>query len=124
MDFGGNHGDYNDNYYYGAPYSQAKAGAAFGVLYLPLPIPWFDVYGKAGVARLHEIDYFNYQTQPCNAVPGCYTATQADRWSTDFAYGAGVQWHVGVLGLRAEYERIDTSGANPDMFTFGLTWTF
>src|SRR5579862_4631280 len=124
MDFGGNHGDYSNDYYYGAPYSQAKAGAAFGVLYLPLPIPWFDVYGKAGVARLHEIDYFNSQTQPCNAVPGCFTATQADRWSTDFAYGAGVQWHVGSLGLRAEYERIDTSGQNPDMFTFGLTWTF
>jgi opacity protein-like surface antigen len=124
MDFGGDRGDYSSNYYYGAPYSQAKAGAAFAVGYLPIPLPFFDVYGKAGVARLHEIDYFDIQNLPCNAIPGCFTATSANRWSTDFAYGGGVQWHIGGLGLRAEYERIDTSGPNPDMFTFGVTWTF
>ena len=29
-----------------------RAAALFGVGYLPLPMPFFDVYGKAGVARL------------------------------------------------------------------------
>ena len=124
MDFGGNHGNYYSGYYSGAPYSKAKAGAAFAMLYLPIPVPFFDVYGKAGVARLHEIDYFNVLNLVCDTGQACFTGTQTDLWSTDFAYGAGLQWHIGGLGLRAEYERLDTSGPNPDMFTFGLTWTF
>src|SRR3981081_1913014 len=32
--------------------TRAKATTAFGVLYAPIPLPWFDVYGKAGLARL------------------------------------------------------------------------
>jgi hypothetical protein len=32
----------------------AKAGTLFALGYLPLPVPFLDVYGKVGVARLHE----------------------------------------------------------------------
>ena len=32
--------------------SHPRAGVLFGVGYLPLPIPFIDIYGKAGVARL------------------------------------------------------------------------
>src|ERR1700675_1203624 len=32
--------------------SHPRASALFGVGYLPLPIPFFDIFGKAGVARL------------------------------------------------------------------------
>lgn len=119
-------GSPNNNAYYGYYYSpdaKAKAGAAFGVLYLPLPVPFFDVYGKAGVARLHNIDYLP-QSYSCPALSGCYQTIQVSQWSTDFAYGGGVQWHWGGLGLRAEYERLDTSGPNPEVLTVGLTWTF
>src|ERR1700733_10498462 len=53
IDFGqpGNHFGYKSINYYGLD-SHPRAAALFGVGYLPLPIPFFDVYGKAGVARL------------------------------------------------------------------------
>ena len=44
-------------------------------------------------------------------------------WSTNFAYGAGVQGKIGSLAIRAEYERIGGSSANPDLISLGVTWT-
>jgi hypothetical protein len=45
-------------------------------------------------------------------------------WSTDFAYGAGVQGRIGSLAIRAEYERIIVAGGNPDILSLGATWKF
>src|SRR6202011_3946238 len=39
-----------DTGYYGRD-SHPRASALFAMGYLPLPIPFFDVYGKAGIAR-------------------------------------------------------------------------
>src|ERR1700689_2670330 len=52
IDFGqpGSHNFYDLNYY--GLDSPPRAAALFGVGYLPLPVPFFDIYGKAGVARL------------------------------------------------------------------------
>ena len=44
---------------------------------------------------------------------------------TDFTYGAGAQFRVGSLGIRAEYEVFDISDAdNVDLLSLGVTWTF
>jgi opacity protein-like surface antigen len=44
---------------------------------------------------------------------------------TDFTYGAGVQFRVWSLGIRAEYEIFDIEDAdNVDLFSVGVTWTF
>ena len=43
---------YYNNYYYFGPNSHPKATLLYGVGYLPLPLPFLDVYGKLGVARL------------------------------------------------------------------------
>jgi len=43
---------------------------------------------------------------------------------TDFAWGAGVQFRLGSLALRAEYESFDLGGTNVNMVSAGLTWTF
>ena len=54
IDFGHpshDYGNYNSINYYGFD-SHPRASALFGVGYLPLPIPFVDVYAKAGVARL------------------------------------------------------------------------
>jgi hypothetical protein len=45
-------------------------------------------------------------------------------WSTNFAYGAGVQGKIGFLAVRAEYERLSASGENPNVASLGVTWTF
>ena len=43
---------------------------------------------------------------------------------TDLAYGVGVQFRVWSLSLRAEYEIFDIDGADLDMMSLGVTWTF
>jgi hypothetical protein len=43
---------------------------------------------------------------------------------TDLTYGLGLQFRLGSLGLRAEYEMFDFDGADVDMLSVGVTWTF
>lgn len=43
---------------------------------------------------------------------------------TDLTYGLGLQFRLGSLGLRAEYEIFDFDGADVDMLSVGVTWTF
>ncbi len=43
----------------------------------------------------------------------------------DFSYGAGAQFRVWSLTLRAEYERFDIGAPDKvDMISLGLMWTF
>ena len=57
IDFGsgnGNSGYYGSSYFYSNASSHPKATVLYGIGYLPLPLPFLDVYGKAGVARLQS----------------------------------------------------------------------
>ncbi len=93
-----------------------KGFAAFGVLYLPVPI--IDVFLKAGLDRMDSNVNFNGcgvdVCQPQSAHPH----------DTGFAAGAGVQYKLGSWAARAEYERFGAAGGNPYMYSFGLTWQF
>jgi hypothetical protein len=129
LDFGHPGSDdnyYNGNYYYG-PDSHPRAIAAFGVghIPLPLPLPFLDIYAKAGAARLHtNVNGFDGPACPPNA-PYCLPVISSQsRWDTRFAYGAGVQSKFWGLSVRAEYERISSPYGDPDMFSVGATWTF
>jgi len=102
------------------------AGAVYGMLYAPLPIPLFDVYAKAGLAWLRNTANTQiYSTAPiCREIP-CGTSPYAfSRNDADAAFGAGVQVKISKLALRVEYERIQSSAATPDLVSLGLTWTF
>jgi|HubBroStandDraft_1064217.scaffolds.fasta_scaffold53444_3 hypothetical protein len=35
-----------------------------------------------------------------------------------------VQYIIGSLGIRAEYERFEAAGGSPGLLTAGVTWTF
>ena len=125
IDFGqpgrhyGNH-SYN---YYGLD-SHPRASALFGVGYLPLPIPFFDVYGKAGVARL-QTDVTTFETVPCAVNLTCPPiALRQNHTDNKFAYGAGVQSKAWGVSFRAEYERISSQFGDPDALTVSATWTF
>jgi hypothetical protein len=117
----------NSNYYYGGNYfnnssTDDKATVAFLVGYLPLPLPFLDVYAKAGVARLDSTTTTYYNScQYCSYPSSSY---RNDNWSTNFAYGAGVQGKWGGLAVRGEYERISASNGDPDALTVSVTWTF
>ncbi|HEX9138203.1 MAG TPA: porin family protein [Steroidobacteraceae bacterium] len=103
--------------------AQSKAAALFGMVYLPLPVPFLDIFGKAGYARLQTTaDVVGVQ---CVAgTPGCGTLFALNRTDTRLAYGAGAQIKVATIAIRAEYERIHASTGDPDMLSLGLTWGF
>jgi opacity protein-like surface antigen len=47
-----------------------------------------------------------------------------DDSGTDLAYGAGAQFRVLGLSIRAEYEKFEISDVDLDMISVGLTYTF
>ena len=92
--------------------SDGKAYAAYAVGLLPLP--FVDLYAKAGVARW-ETDV---------RTTGLLPASRDDS-GTEFAWGAGVQARLGSLAARLEYERFDVAGTDgAKLLSLGLTWTF
>jgi hypothetical protein len=130
IDFGSSNGQngcygYGCGYgnYYSTPYSHPKATVLYGVGYLPLP--FLDVYGKLGVARLqtNQSAYYSRCPLPPQAY-GCTGSYQIDQWNDKFAYGVGVQTHFRDFAFRAEYEGISSQYGNPAAFTVGFTWTF
>jgi len=129
IDFGqpGHHrGNYDANYY--GEDSHPRAGALFAIGYLPIPLPYLDIYGKAGAARLKTtvntvVLGCDPSIQDCTGVvPSVYRHDQTD---TKFAYGVGVQsrFPFGIT-LRGEYERISSSFGDPDAFMVSAIWTF
>jgi hypothetical protein len=87
-----------------------KAFAGYAVGYLPIPMPYVDVFAKAGLAR--------WTSSGGNTIISPPTGNQFFSLSdngTQFAWGAGGQLHIGNLGARLEYESFsirNTSGAN------------
>jgi hypothetical protein len=102
-----------------------KGAAAFGILYLPVPI--IDLYLKAGAARLQSTLRGFYAEGDNICVPGapCGTAAfQLNRTNTSGAGGVGAQYKFGAWAVRAEYERFNAAGGNPSLLSAGITWTF
>jgi opacity protein-like surface antigen len=125
IDFGHPGGDDNSYSNYG-PDSHPRAIALFGVGHLPLPLPFIDIFGKAGAARLHT-NVNGFDSPNCVSGGGCSpygTSFSQDHWDTKFAYGAGIQTRFLGLSVRAEYERISSSYGDPDLFSVSATWTF
>lgn len=100
--------------YVSAEQVSQKGEAAFGMLYLPVPV--IDVYVKAGLSRI-TTDMSAAITSPSGT---SYVAHSAS--DVGFAYGAGVQWKLGQWAVRGEYERFDAAGANPSLLTLGMTY--
>jgi hypothetical protein len=106
---------------FGYPTSASIKGvAAFGVLYLPVPI--VDVYVKAGIARLESAVNYSY-CSPC-ACDFCLISVQLNRTNTSGAGGVGAQYKFGSWAVRAEYERFTAAGGNPSLLSAGITWSF
>jgi hypothetical protein len=97
-----------------------KGVAAFGVLYLPVPL--VDIYLKAGVARLESTLTYSY-CGPC-ACEFCLNTIQLDRTNTSGAGGVGAQYRFGSWAFRVEYDRFNAGGGDPSLLSAGVTWTF
>jgi opacity protein-like surface antigen len=126
MDFGQPSHSYGPNSFNTSGFdSHPRAGLLYAVGYLPLPVPFFDVFGKAGVARL-QTDVTTV-TGNCPGVQNCITPPTYSRHNeTDnrFAYGVGLQSKAWGVSFRAEYERISSQFGDPDALTVSATWTF
>jgi hypothetical protein len=113
MDLGGQSRDFG---FQGANYRahvDAHAFSAFAVGFVPLPVPFLDVFGKAGLARWTLDGHDNS------------SLFALDDHGTDFAWGGGAQAHFGALGLRLEYEQFNvrnTDGAK--VVSFDVAWHF
>jgi len=125
IDFGsanGNNGYYG-NYYYTGPNSHPKATSLYAVGYLPLPVPFLDIYAKAGVSRLET--NLSYATCANPYGPTCNPVGYSFEQTNDkFGFGAGVQWKWQDFAFRAEYEQVSSPYGNPAAVTVGVIWTF
>lgn len=101
---------------FGEPESGALAAnvdgiSAFGVFFVPAgPIDLFVKGGLISFDSSVEIDGFGdiYRED-----------------GTDLAYGAGLQFRLLSLGIRAEYERFDIDDVeDANMISIGVTYTF
>ncbi|MGO9802222.1 MAG: outer membrane beta-barrel protein [Steroidobacteraceae bacterium] len=87
-----------------------KAFAGYAVGYLPIPVPYLDVFAKAGLAR--------WTASGANSTvigPGPASIFSLSDNGTEFAWGVGGQVHFGNFGARLEYEDFsirNTGGAN------------
>jgi hypothetical protein len=124
---GGNSGTYSGTYDYGVS-AHPKATVLYGLGYLPLPLPFLDVYGKLGVAHLQTDNSYYYSDVcplPIAAPAGCTAgSSRLDREDTRFAYGAGVQAKFQDFAFRGEYERISSPYGDPNTLMASVTWTF
>jgi hypothetical protein len=103
---------------------RATAASAFGVLYAPIPLPAFDLYGKVGKSRLHGT-----VNEVSGAPPDCFPIicplyVHRDRTDMLLAYGAGLQVKQAQFAIRAEYERISASTGDPSLMSLGLIYRF
>jgi opacity protein-like surface antigen len=98
-----------------------KGTGVYGLVFLP--IPFIDLYAKAGMAHMRTSTRITFS---CTPTPGC--APQApvgfETRDTSLAYGAGLQFKVGDLGVRGEYQRFSAAGAHPGLATLGLSFEF
>ena len=83
--------------------SKAKAFAGYAVGFLPIPVPYLDLFAKAGLSR--------WQLEGSQASGNLFSFSSN---GTAFAWGGGAQVHFGNFGARLEYENFNitnTSGA-------------
>ena len=89
--------------------AEAKGWAMYGVALLP--ISNFDLYAKAGAARIDG--------------EGRMGDVAFNDDDTEFAYGAGVRWRLQNFGVQAEYEKFETDVVGDlDLISLGVTYSF
>jgi hypothetical protein len=90
----------------GSTHLSYKAFTGYAVGYVPIPVPYLDVFGKVGLARW---------TSSGSVSPTPAQILSLSDNGTEFAWGVGGQVHFGNLGARLEYENFsirNTDGAN------------
>jgi opacity protein-like surface antigen len=85
-------------------HSDAKSFAAYGVGFLPVPMPYLDLLVKLGLARWT----LDGNTSDASGAP----LFSFSNHGTSLAWGAGGQIHFGNIGARLEYEHFNITNTN------------
>ncbi|HKC16980.1 MAG TPA: outer membrane beta-barrel protein [Steroidobacteraceae bacterium] len=106
-----------------------RATILSGLLYAPLPLPLLDLYGKVGLSHLRTDVHASVVCTANGINTACspnfpFPDFALNESTTKFAYGAGAQLKFSALAVRLEYERISTSGSDPELLSIGVTWKF
>jgi|ERR1700722_10326266 Outer membrane protein beta-barrel domain len=105
--------------------TDAHATAVFAVGYLPVPLPWIDLYGKVGAARVQNNTTARSQEDLVIVPTTTNTTTSVtDNTRTSIAWGAGLQFKLGMPAVRVEYERFAGEQGNDSLLTAALTLNF
>jgi hypothetical protein len=83
---------------------QYKSFGGYAVGFVPLPLPFLDVFGKVGLARWTQSGGTSI-----SGPPGFFSLSDK---GTQFAWGIGAQAHVGDFGARLEYENFNIRNTN------------
>lgn len=112
----------------GSGTTHPSAAALFAVGYLPVTLPYLDVYAKAGVAELRSNINFSGVYGVCAGPPVCdpvgSVQSSVSGTSVHPAFGAGLQIKLGRFALRTEYERIIADTGDPALLAIGVSWMF
>lgn len=106
-----------------ADYTRARADALalYAVGFLPIPLPYLDLYGKIGMARVHSKADGQYG---CESVATCALTFNDRHNDSAFSYGLGAQVKYQAAALRLEYLGASTYIGSPRAVLVELTWTF
>jgi Outer membrane protein beta-barrel domain len=127
IDFGqpGHHHNYDFNV--SGTDSHPTAPAVFAVGYLPIPIPYLDIFAKVGAARLstNVTDFVAVACVSGSPCPNLMAVSRHQVIDTRVAYGAGVQskFPFGLI-VRGEYERISSPYGDPSALMVSALWQF
>jgi len=102
---------------------QATGPVVFGIAYLPLPVPYLDVFAKAGVANVQQRATVTLPSGASACAAGV-TCDGFNRTESEFAWGGGAQIRTGALSIRVEYEQFRASGGELGLGSVGFLWSF
>jgi hypothetical protein len=104
---------------------RATAVTLQGLLYAPIPVPYLDLYAKAGVTRLRHHTTLDTQCAPVSSLcTGAVSTSAAGGDQTVPTLGVGVQVRLASVALRAELEQDIASGGDPRQVSLGVAWEF
>ncbi len=94
----------------------------FGVVYLPIPVPYLGVFAKAGLANSQQ-----RAAVTTSAGTYCVPGVGCDgfnRSESEFAWGAGAELKASSVAVRVEFEPFRAPGGSLDLGSIGLLWSF
>ena len=100
----------------------AHAVAAFAVVYLPLP--YLDVYAKAGAANVKASTSAYAICPPASQCVAPGLPASDDNSKSSAAWGAGLGYKMDHWGVRLDYERFDGPQGNPSILALEGLFSF